>query len=270
MGGSHVRFPKVGGVRTRATRAVAAPMLARLQPYLINSPHYNPLQSAYRSCHSTETVLLTLLNKTRLSADHEESTLLVSLDLSAAFNTIDHAILLDRLRLMYGVDGPALNWLRSYLTQRFQYVKVGQNISSSVLLSAGVSQAVTYLGFHKGGPNFLWSLVLTQRGTKPGFPNFFVCQKNFFFAKGGHGPMAPPPKYATAHRDPYLVRSFSLPSSPLLNLLSPISRLINNSMRMTSSFSSQFQKPTLLTRSTAFRPPCCTSLPGFTIQLSRP
>ena len=114
--------------------------LARLQPHLISSPHYNPFQSAYRSCHSTEKALLTLLNKTRLSADQGESTLLVSLDLSAAFDTIDHAILLDRLRLMYGVDGTALNWLRSYLTQRSQYVKVGQDISPSVLLSTGVPQ----------------------------------------------------------------------------------------------------------------------------------
>ena len=56
--------------------------LARLQPHLINSPHYNPLQSAYRTGHSTETALLTLLNKARLSADRGESTLLVSLDLS--------------------------------------------------------------------------------------------------------------------------------------------------------------------------------------------
>ena len=89
--------------------------LARLQPHLINSPHYNPLQSAYRTGHSTETALLTLLNKARLSSDRGESTLLVSLDLSAAFDTIDHSILLARLRSMYDVDGSALMWLESYL-----------------------------------------------------------------------------------------------------------------------------------------------------------
>ena len=180
----------------------------RLQPHLISSPHYNPFQSAYRSCHSTETALLTLLNKTRLSADQGESTLLVSLDLSAAFDTIDHAILLTRLRLMYGVDGTALNWLRSYLTQRFQYVKVGQDISPSVLLSTGVPQG-SVLG-------------------------------------------------------PILFTSFISP----FNLLPPISRLISNSMRMTPSFSYQFQKPTLSTRSAALRQPCCTSLPGSTTTVS--
>ena len=43
--------------------------MARIQPHLINSPNYNPLMSAYRTGHSTETALLTLLNKARLSAD---------------------------------------------------------------------------------------------------------------------------------------------------------------------------------------------------------
>ena len=114
--------------------------LARLQPHLINSPHYNPLQSAYRSGHSTETALLTLLNKARLSADRGESTLLVSLDLSAAFDTIDHSILLYRLSSMYGVDGNALMWLESYLSLRVQYVKFGQDVSSSTQLKTGVPQ----------------------------------------------------------------------------------------------------------------------------------
>ena len=58
---------------------------------------------------------------------------------------------------------------------------------------------MAYLGFHKGGPNFRWPLVLTQGGgDKPCFQIFSSGEKHKFFAKGGgHGPMPPPPKYAT-------------------------------------------------------------------------
>ena len=91
--------------------------LARLQPHLINLPHYNSLQSTYRSGHLNETALLILLNKARLLADLGESMLLVPLDLSAAFDTIDHSILLAPLRSMYGVDGSTM-WLESYLFLR--------------------------------------------------------------------------------------------------------------------------------------------------------
>ena len=75
-----------------------------------------------------------------MSADRGESTLLVSLDLSAAFDTIDHSILLARLRSMYGVDGSALMWLESYLSLRVQYVKFGQDVSSTTQLKTGVPQ----------------------------------------------------------------------------------------------------------------------------------
>ena len=112
--------------------------LARLQPHLINRPHYNPFQSVIP--HTGAVTPLRQLAVLQPFCRPGESTLLVSLDLIAAFDTIDHAILLDRLRLTYGVDGTALNWLRSYLTQRFQYVKIGQDILSSVLLSTGVPQ----------------------------------------------------------------------------------------------------------------------------------
>jgi hypothetical protein len=62
----------------------------------------------------------------------------VSLDLSAAFDTIDHLILLARLRSMYGVDGSALMWLESYLSLRVQYVKFGQDVFSTTHLKMGV------------------------------------------------------------------------------------------------------------------------------------
>ena len=69
-----------------------------------------------------------------------KSTILVSLDLSSAFDTIDHHLLLERLRTMFGVTGSALNWLRSYLTDRTQLVKQGDDLSAPMLLQTGVPQ----------------------------------------------------------------------------------------------------------------------------------
>jgi len=71
--------------------------LTRLQPYIDSSPSFNHLQSAYRKHHSTETSLIHFLDSIYHAADNELATLLFSLDLSAAFDTIDHTILLNRL-----------------------------------------------------------------------------------------------------------------------------------------------------------------------------
>jgi hypothetical protein len=64
--------------------------LARLRPHVLGSANFNPFQSAYRSSHSTETALLCTLDHVCHSADHSRSTVLVSLDVSSAFDTIDH------------------------------------------------------------------------------------------------------------------------------------------------------------------------------------
>ena len=55
------------------------------------------LQSAYRCGHSTETALLHVMNSVHAAADNKEATILVGLDISAAFDTINHDILIDRL-----------------------------------------------------------------------------------------------------------------------------------------------------------------------------
>ena len=70
------------------------------------------MQSAYRSQHSTETALLKVLSD-GLTAIDDKVTLLASLDLSVAFDCVDHDILLSRLQSRFGLDGAVLAWMRS-------------------------------------------------------------------------------------------------------------------------------------------------------------
>ena len=74
--------------------------------------------------------------------DDGRVTALTLLDLSAAFDTIDHTILLSRLGNWFGVSGEALDWFKSYLTGRSQRIKLGNCLSSRSDLSFGVPQGV--------------------------------------------------------------------------------------------------------------------------------
>lgn len=114
--------------------------LSRFQPHVTSSPNFNDMQSAYRPHHSTETALIYTLDSIYRTADNSQSTLLVALDLSAAFDTIDHPVLLSRLSTSFGVSGTALSWLKSYLSNRYQTVRMGQSSSPEVLLTTGVPQ----------------------------------------------------------------------------------------------------------------------------------
>ena len=97
-------------------------------------------QSAYKSRHSTETALLKVVNDILCAIDDGNVTLLTLLDLSAAFDTIDHTILLERLKISFGIDGVVLDWIRSYLSDRKQKVKVNNDISSEIPVKYGVPQ----------------------------------------------------------------------------------------------------------------------------------
>ena len=79
-------------------------------------------------------------NDILLSMDRQEVTLLVLLDLSAAFDTIDHNLLLSLLQSDFGVIGSALQWVRSFLSERQQRVVVGQSCSKDYLMKYGVLQ----------------------------------------------------------------------------------------------------------------------------------
>ena len=108
--------------------------------HLSRSGLYPLLQSAYRAGHSTETALLKVQNDILLAMDRQHVTLLVLLDLSAAFDTVDHQVLLRRLEVTYGITGTALQWFRSYLTGRTQRVYINQTYSDDFALPHGVPQ----------------------------------------------------------------------------------------------------------------------------------
>ena len=113
----------------------------RLNNHMITNGLHEPLQSAYKAGHSTETALLCVHNDVFTNMDNQSATVLVLIDLSAAFDTIDHSVLFDRMENIIGIEGTALNWFRSYLGWRSQRIQIGDVISLiSVLLLFGVPQ----------------------------------------------------------------------------------------------------------------------------------
>ena len=101
---------------------------------------HEKLQSAYKACHSTETALLKVQNDILMDMDKKRGVILVLLDLSAAFDTIDHSILLQQLSDRLGITGAALSWFSSYLSARTQSISIDGVSSSPVLLQYSVPQ----------------------------------------------------------------------------------------------------------------------------------
>ena len=86
-------------------------------------PTIGTIQSAYRKDNITETALLRTINDILQAFEKHEDIILVLLDLSAAFDTIDHQVLLNRLHQRFGFRDLALQWLASYLADRKQSVQ---------------------------------------------------------------------------------------------------------------------------------------------------
>ena len=114
--------------------------LRQLNVHLQTNNLFHPYQSAYRSNHSTETALLRIVNDLLHATDSGKVSLLTLLDLSAAFDTIDHSILLSRLQNTFGIRDSALSWFKSYLSGRTQTVSINNMNSKPSNLVCGVPQ----------------------------------------------------------------------------------------------------------------------------------
>ena len=107
----------------------------------LESQNLIPLyQSAYLKSHSCETSLFKFTNDVQQMLSERKMVILVQLDLSAAFDTVDHAVLLNLLQHKFGISGIALQWFASYLSSRSFSVKIGSVNGRRVLLIYGVPQ----------------------------------------------------------------------------------------------------------------------------------
>ena len=113
---------------------------AQLTNYVTSNQLIQPHQSAYRRGHSTETALLKVYSDCVTAVDRGDVTLLCMLDMSAAFDTVDHKILIDRLDKTHGIQGSVLEWMKSYLSGRVQAVVSDNKKSSTSVVCRGVPQ----------------------------------------------------------------------------------------------------------------------------------
>ena len=117
-------------------RVVARQIKAHITSNGLDNLH----QSAYKSGHSTETALLKIKSDIHLSLSQNKPVAMVMLDLSAAFDTIDHPQLLERLKSWFGFSGTVAKWFTSHLTDRTQSVKVNDTVSAAKGFKFGVPQ----------------------------------------------------------------------------------------------------------------------------------
>ena len=114
-------------------------MYNRILDFLNKHKILNKYQFGFRTNHSTYMALIILLENIMKALENGESAIGIFLDFQKAFDTVNHSILLDKL-CIYGIRGPALSWITSYLSNRYQYVVYNGYQSECKYISCGVPQ----------------------------------------------------------------------------------------------------------------------------------
>ena len=107
---------------------------------MVNNSVFEKFQSGFHKYHSTETSLLKVTSYLLIHLDAGMGSVLVLLDLAAAFDTVDHETLLKRRRDWVGLSGTALGWFSSYLSNRMCRVSIKNHTSSISNIRYGVPQ----------------------------------------------------------------------------------------------------------------------------------
>jgi hypothetical protein len=111
----------------------------QLQNYFSNNDLFYNHQYGFREGYSTELALTEFIDRLNHILDKNETPFAIYIDLSKAFDTLDHTILLSKLR-HYGIQNTELNWFSSYLTNRSQYVEINGVKSDMCTIQTGVPQ----------------------------------------------------------------------------------------------------------------------------------
>ena len=122
------------------SKIIEKQVVNELNEHMVKHELGESLQSAYLSGHSTETALLKVKADIMNEIHHQKGVFLVLLDLSAAFDTVKHSILIDRIAHEIGVTGTALNWFRSYFSGRSTQILIDGVYSRTCDMSYGLPQ----------------------------------------------------------------------------------------------------------------------------------
>ena len=115
-------------------------VLRRLNKHMTENNLHASQQSGYKKSHSTETLLLRVVNDLLIASTENRATVVMLLDLSVAFDTVDHHKLLSILEKELGISGIALKWFQSFLCGRCQKVRVSGEDSIEIIIKFGVPQ----------------------------------------------------------------------------------------------------------------------------------
>ena len=126
--------------KTRFIRINLLDVAVQLTKYVTDNSLMEQFQSAYKPSHSNESALLKVQDEILHAIGNDQYVILLFPDLSAAFDTVDHCILLARLADRFGVDDKAHNGFKSYLSGQMQFFAIGSSHSFSLPLNYGVSQ----------------------------------------------------------------------------------------------------------------------------------